>query len=494
MIIQKKAINRYEDINFDVGTFLPLVDWCVRTMKEEVVVFTNGNVFITEAMLSRLEAVVQKMLPFAIFPRNVYPTNPKIIKEILAASTGQDIDLNAKEEDKLTDAQEDLRELITLAIQRKVSDVHFEVRKERCLVRFREFGDMTIVSEWSTSRAAKLAFVAFNKESDDVKSHFNSIIPHDASMQLNIDGNPVRIRLASIPAYPYPAFDLVLRILAVDDTIIPLEDLGYTETQLHLLKRSIQQKSGAIIMAGATGSGKTTTLASLINLIPREKKVYTIEDPIERKILNASQVPVNHENPLCTFSHLVRQTMRMDPDCLIVGEIRDENTAKTSSRAAITGHMVLTTLHANSATNIVLRLIDLGLDLGTLTDPGFLKVLSYQTLVKKLCPECKKPSDNNHQRQVLESEHIHVRGSNPDCPTCKGKGISGRVIVAELIELGGTEFGFIQKQAWYDWHKHFASKKTSVLDRTLELIKMGDISVEDAESAIGYIGLLHADN
>lgn len=491
MIIQKDLINRYEDINFDVGPFLPLIHWCINTMNKEVVVFKNGNVFVTENMLPRIEVVVKKMLPFSLFPRQIYPTNPKIIEEILAANSGNK-EINTKvENDKLTDAQEDLRELITMAIQRRVSDVHFEVRKDRCLIRFREFGDMTIIKEWAASRATKLAFVAFNKESDDVKTHFNSIIPHDASMQINIDSNPVRIRLASIPAYPYPSFDLVLRILAVDDTIIPLEKLGYTEIQLNQLKRVIKQKSGAIIMAGATGSGKTTTLASLIDLIPRDKKVYTIEDPIEKKLLNASQVPVNHENPLCTFSHLVRQTMRMDPDCLIIGEIRDEDTARTASRAAITGHLVLTTLHANSATNIVLRMQDLGLDIGTLSDPGFLKVLSYQTLVKKLCSKCKVPSKNTFQSKVLECAHVYERGNDPTCPECQGKGISGRMIIAELIELDGPEFEFIQKQAWYEWHKYFTNKKNTVLDRALALIQNGTISVPDTESAIGYIKKLH---
>ncbi len=495
MKIQKKIIKHYEDINFDAGVFLPLVEWLVNGMDKKIVVFKNGNILVAKEMLSRLESVIQKMLPFSLFPRDIYETEPKIIEEILTASFDKKHKAAiAEDEEKLTDAQEDLRKLIMLAVDRKVSDVHFEIRNERCIIRFREFGDMKIITEWSVARATKVAFVAFNKESDDVKTHFNSIIPHDASMQLLIDGNPVRIRLASIPAYPYPSFDLVLRILAVDNTIVPLEGLGYNETQLALLQRMIQQKSGALIMAGATGSGKTTTLASMISLIPKSKKVYTIEDPIERRITNASQVPVNHENSLCTFSNLVRQTMRMDPDCLIIGEIRDEDTARTAARAAITGHLVLTTLHANSATNIALRLLDLGLDIGTLADPGFLKLAMYQTLVKKLCPTCKQASKNDYQRDVLESDHVYTRGEDPNCSTCEGKGIMGRMVVAELIELGGTEFDFIQRQSWYEWHQHFSDQKCTILDRSLSLIKKGMISVEDAESAIGYIQLLHKEN
>lgn len=497
MIIQKKIINRYEDVTFDVGCFLPLVDWCINTMKEEVVIFKNGNIFISKDMLPRVESVVQKMLPFSLFPKDIFEANPQIIKEILAANTGQDANVSLAEEEeknqKLSGAQEALREIIAQAIKNKVSDVHFEVRKDVCVIRFREYGDMVTYTTWSAIQATKVAFVAFNKESDDVKSHFNSLIPHDASMQINMDGNPIRIRLASIPAYPYPSFDLVLRILAVDDTIIPLSSLGYTETQLKLLRRVIQQKNGAIIMAGATGSGKSTTLASMIELIPKHRKVYTIEDPIERKLLNASQIPVNHENALCTFSHLVRQTMRMDPDCLVIGEIRDEDTARNSARAAITGHVVLATLHANSATNIAMRLLDLGLDINTLADPGFLKLLSYQTLVKKLCPVCKQPSKNDYQRHALEVDQIFVNGHDSSCPKCHGKGVSGRMVIAELIELSGVEFDFIQRQAWYDWHKHVISQKNTVLDQTLFLIKNGIISVEDAESAVGYINVLHAE-
>ena len=482
---EKKRITNYQDIDFSTEVYWPLAIWSLEHMQGKVVVFRNGNVLVTEDCIEKQNIIVREMARHIMGINKCYIAEKAVIDDFIEGALDQ-VGKENNEDEELTTAREDLREIVAYAVDHDVTDIHLEVRKQLAKIRFRKDGDMFTLREWSAQRVRCMCFTAFNRESDDVKKHFNGVIPHDASMELAVKGMNVRVRLASIPAYPYPGFDVVFRILTVKQNVIPLEALGYDKGQMKILQDNIRRKNGAIIIAGATGSGKTTTLASLIRLLPKEKKIYTIEDPVEKKLDNATQIPTNDENSLCTFSSLVRQTLRMDPDCLVIGEVRDEDTANMMSRASITGHLVLTTVHANSAVNIVLRLKDLGLDMSTLTDPNFLAVLGYQTLVKKICQACKKPSENNHHRDILGTE-VSVNGEDPNCTQCNGTGVDGRVVVAEMVELGEREYEYIANMQWFQWLKDLKDRKERVVDKVLNLIAAGKVSVRDAESAIGLI-------
>ncbi|MCL9780657.1 Flp pilus assembly complex ATPase component TadA [Vibrio sp. S4M6] len=490
MASEEQYIDSYEDIEFSTEVFLPLTSWCIDNTKSGVVIFSCGNVIISENNRQQKDMVIRVMARHFLPVKRIFFTkNQDILDSFFdVMSEFQDDKVEDKNTDKseMTEAQEDLRSIIKSAFDLNVSDIHIEVRKKIAKIKFRKDGSMFTFREWSASRATRITFVAFNKESDDVKKHFSSSIPHDASMEIVIQGQPIRVRLASIPAYPYPGFDIVMRILTVQNSITELSGLGYTDNQLNLLKRNMKRKSGAIIIAGATGSGKTTTLAALISKIPKDKKIYTIEDPVEKRLANATQIPTNSDNSLCTFAALTRQTMRMDPDCIVIGEVRDEDTASMMSRASITGHLVLTTLHANSAINIVLRLKDLGLDTSTLTDPSFLSVLGYQTLVKKLCSVCKVPDDDS---EVIEKfgKNVYKKSTGTRCKQCNGSGIDGRLVIAELIQLGEQEFQHINNNTWFEWHKQLKQSGLTVQAQAKSYISSGVISLHDAESSVGLL-------
>jgi type II secretory ATPase GspE/PulE/Tfp pilus assembly ATPase PilB-like protein len=494
MKIESKILYSQNDLDFESSIFLPLVGWNLSVMKGHVVIFENGNVLLTEDHKANLQQTVEQMARHFLLPQQFFVATPALIKELLDSMSGFEevMERNEKKDQRedLTAAQEDLRDLIGYAMRNQISDIHLEVRKNHAKIRCRRYGEMTIYKEWLALRALRVCFVAFNRESDDVKKHFNTIVPHDASMELEIDGRRVRVRLGSVPAYPYPSFDVVFRILTMgEDRVLSIDELGYTLKQKKIFEIAMARKSGAIILAGATGSGKTTTLASLVQLIPKEKKIYTIEDPVEKKLMNATQIPTNHDNPLSTFGMLVRQTLRMDPDCIVIGEVRDENTASMMARASITGHLVLSTLHANSAINIVLRLKDLGLDMNVLTDPDFLTILCYQVLLKKLCDHCKVLSDHLTHRALLGENY--VKGHDKRCLTCKGKGVVGRIVAAEVIRFGERELNYIRHNQAYEWSRDLEKREESLKYRVLDLIREGVVSVEDAESAIGYIDELH---
>ncbi|MHC0449256.1 MAG: GspE/PulE family protein [Candidatus Lariskella arthropodorum] len=491
MDTNKHLISSIDDIKCNLIPFNDLIDWCINFTSSKVMILESGIILVTGGYDTKLEIIGSNMARHGLLMSDYYTLTNECMSQVYEklGLINYDDGTKSKTEDSdedLTEIRDQLRTIVKDAVAEKVSDIHIEVRKKYALIRFRKNGDIFLYKELMAEVASKLCFVAFNRESDDVKKHFNATVPLDASMELKLPRGPVRVRLASIPAYPYPGFDVVLRILTIDSKVPKLDDLGYEEKQLYYLNRAMKRKNGAIIVAGATGSGKTTTLASMINLIPTTKKVYTIEDPIEKKLPNATQVPTNDQNEGTGFSGLTRQTLRMDPDCVVIGEVRDEDTAKMMSRAAITGHLVLTTLHTNSAINIVLRLKDLGLDMNTLLDPSFLTSLTYQTLIKRLCPDCKIESEHEKHKRFFK-KMIYQKGRDKNCLTCGGSGITGRVIVSEVIEMGKKEFQFIKNNDWFAWQEDLISNKQDIKSHAINLINEGIIYVDYAESAGGFI-------
>src|SRR5690606_24495539 len=194
------------------------------------------------------------------------------------------------------------------AVDADVSDIHIEVRSDVAKIRFRKFGELYLHAEWFPRIGREIAAVAFNKETDHATAHFNPLIPQDASMPLSLNHQDVRLRLASMPAHG--GFDMVMRILGVGDAakVISLQDLGYTEEQVYIIKRAVQMPHGAVLLSGPTGSGKTTTLASCMQMVKDTRKVYTIEDPVEKVVPTVTQVPVNTDKNDRSFASFGRAT------------------------------------------------------------------------------------------------------------------------------------------------------------------------------------------
>lgn len=473
-----------------------MVSWCLDDAKGSLVVMNSGKILTTKRtspMVQNCRVVMQQK---GLEPRQVLVADPKVIEGLLFAVEADDQETLSDQELSVT--QEQLRSLVSDALNAQVSDVHIEVREDICHVRFRKDGDMVLYREWPAEKARRLCFVAFNKESDHLQHHFNPLVPQDAAMQLKLDnGTLVRIRLASIPTHPQPSFDVTLRVLTSEDLVPSLSELGYTDVQESLLRKAMQRPHGAILISGPTGSGKTTTLSSCLNLLPDRQKIYTIEDPVEKIVANASQVPVNTDKDNRSFANMTRQTLRMDPDCVTIGEVRDADTATMLARAAVTGHLVLSTVHTNSAVNIITRLSELGLSPTLLADPNFLVLLVFQRLIKKLCATCSIPlSESKRHQPYLESwknvfgdaiQQMRANGNNINCLTCEGKGVKGRIVISEVIWVDLASRAFIQNKDTLGWENYLNEQGLlSCREHAKSRVISGEVDVLDAEALVGH--------
>jgi MSHA biogenesis protein MshE len=315
-------------------------------------------------------------------------------------------------------------------------------------------------------------------------------------MPLKIQGKEIRLRLASVPAHG--GFDMVMRILATGEANTKtLDELGYTDQQIQLIKMAMKLPFGAIIVAGPTGSGKTTTLASCMEMVEETAKLYSIEDPVEKIVEQATQIPVNTEKEDRSFASMGRASLRMDPDVIVLGEMRDEDTANVMVRASITGHLVLTTLHTNRATAIVTRLVDMGISPVLLSDSSVLRCLVCQRLIAKVCPHCAIPLADSepHQPYMKDWEAVigkevlartNARGKG--CDKCSYTSVGGRIVVAEVIWVDEEGRSYIQKCDTLNWEKYLKSQGwQDFRDRAVDLMSQGICDPFDAEKVVGPI-------
>lgn len=471
-----------------------MLPWCKE--QGSLIVLKSATILSSEPTSRVVQNCKSLMLSKGIHPGHVFAATASLIN-LLLASGGQETILQKGETTNIfSEQQQQLRDLIYEAVKQKVSDIHIQVRQTYTKIRMRQDGELRIFAEWSEKLGRELASVAFNKETDHATSHFNPIVPQDASMPLKIQGKDIRLRLASVPAHG--GFDMVMRILAAEKgRNSTLQELGYTQKQVDIIKMALKLPFGAIIVAGPTGSGKTTTLAACMEMVESTQKLYSIEDPVEKIIEEATQVPVNTEKEDRGFASMGRAALRMDPDVIILGEMRDEDTANVMVRASITGHLVLSTLHTNRATAIITRLVDMGISPVLLSDSSVLRCLICQRLVAKVCQHCAilLRSSEKHQAFIPEWEAVigkdaidlaRVRGNG--CAECHGSGVGGRTVIAEIIWVDEEGRQFIQKCDTLGWEKMLKNNGwTDFYDRTIELIRDGIIDPFDAEKIVGPI-------
>ncbi|OWU81697.1 general secretion pathway protein GspE [Oceanicola sp. 22II-s10i] len=261
-------------------------------------------------------------------------------------------------------------------------------------------------------------------------------LPQDGRIALALGGRQIDARVSSLPGHYGER--IVLRILDRSSGLMPLDDLGLSAAQQALLRRLSALPNGIILATGPTGAGKTTTLYSLLQLANRnERNIVTVEDPIEYDLPGISQSQINAEIGM-TFAAGLRATLRQDPDVILVGEIRDGETASTATQAALTGHLVFSSLHANGSVGAVVRLRDLGVE--NFLIAATLRGVIAQRLLRRLCPECREA----HAPSAEEATHFTRHGlAVPDglydaagCATCGGTGHAGRKGVFEMLEIG----------------------------------------------------------
>ena len=477
------------DLDLKDTVLADLYAWCKA--QGSIAILNSGLILSSDPTSRDIQNAKAALLNKGLRPLQVFAATQNLINLLLANSLGAE---DAKDHHDISNVQQYLRNLVDEAITKNASDIHIQVRKDKTTIRMRHHGALSIYAEWTQKLGREIAAVAFNKETDHATSHFNPLIPQDAAMPLSINGRDVRLRLASVPAHG--GFDMVFRVLATGQETLPsLTDLGYTQKQAGLIQDALEYPSGAIIVAGPTGSGKTTTLATCMALIDSTRKIYSIEDPVEKIVEQVTQVPVNTEKTDRSFASMGRAALRMDPDVIILGEMRDEDTAKVMVRASITGHLVLTTVHTNSATGIVTRLIDLGLPPHLLSDTNVLRLLMFQRLIATLCSNCaitledsKKHAPFMRGWQSVFSEMHYMRAKGEGCSHCDNTGIFGRQVVAEVIWVDEKGREFIQQGDTLGWDHYLTSQGFEPYQtQALRLAASGMCDPFDVEKVTGKL-------
>lgn len=322
--------------------------------------------------------------------------------------------------------------IILRAVKEKASDIHVEPFGEDTLkVRYRIDGILHDVM--SLPRNLQLAVISRIKIMSDLDIAERRL-PQDGRIQVNVTGRKINIRVSILPAVT--GENAVLRILDPSSILLKLDSLGFSPDILPNFLSLIKKPNGIILVTGPTGSGKSTTLYTTLNLLnSTEKKIMTIEDPVEYRLKGISQVQAKPKIGL-TFAAGLRSFLRQDPDIMLVGEIRDRETAEIAVQAALTGHIVLSTLHTNDAPSSVIRLIDMGIE-PFLISSSVIGVIA-QRLIRKICPKCKKGIKiTTDMKKILDEYEISSNEitlyKGEGCPSCKDTGYKGRVAIFELM-------------------------------------------------------------
>ena len=360
----------------------------------------------------------------------------------LAAELGQDlgdsaIDFGTINADAGTEEAPVVKLLQTIfedAVQVRASDIHIEPQEHKLHIRFRIDGVMHLQTEANSKIASALVLRLKLTSGLDISE---KRLPQDGRFAVKVKSQPVDVRISTMPTQYGES--VVMRLLIQNASGFALEKLGMPSEMLERFRKLIHRPSGMVLVTGPTGSGKTTTLYSALNeLNSLSNKIITVEDPVEYRLAGINQVQVNEKIDL-DFSRVLRTTLRQDPDIILVGEMRDQETAQIGLRAAMTGHLVLSTLHTNDATSTLIRMIDMGA-------PRFMVATSIlgiiaQRLVRLVCEGCAETyTPEAFEQAWLKHElgddvklHRYVHGNG--CSLCNGTGYQGRVGVYELLEM-----------------------------------------------------------
>jgi general secretion pathway protein E len=372
------------------------------------------------------------------------------------------------------------------ALAERASDLHFEQKAGRCVVRMRVDGALRDLEPISPAFGAGVIARAKVLADLDVAS---TRAPQDGRATLSLRGRMTDLRISTTPTVDGES--AVLRILTRQGVDFTLSSLGFDPPLMEVFEAQLRRPYGLILVTGPTGSGKTTTLyAALRRLATPDRKVLTIEDPIEYVFDAINQTQVN-EAAGVTFASALRAFLRHDPDVILVGEIRDAETARLAVQAALTGHLVLATLHANDAAGAPARLADLGVERYLLA--GMLIGISAQRLAPKICERCAEP----HVASPREAAIFEARGFPADtlrlrqargCPACGGAGRRGRLPLGEIFTLNEDLERLISAGApTADIRAHLAADEAfrPLSQDALRRAARGEISIEDALRTVG---------
>ena len=323
--------------------------------------------------------------------------------------------------------------ILVQAVQGRCSDIHVEPQEKDLRVRFRVDGELyEVLSLPQLSQAAVISRIKISANMDIAEKR----VPQDGRFRMMIDGREVDFRVSTLPTAL--GEKAVLRILDRNNALNRVDQLGLSPQNKEYLLSLSRRPHGMLLVTGPTGSGKTTTLYSVLGEVnTTDKNIITLEDPIEYTLSGINQVQVNPRAGL-TFASGLRSILRQDPDIIMVGEIRDQETAQLAVQAALTGHLVLSTLHTNSAAGTVARIKDMGIEDFLLASS--LSGIVSQRLIRQLCPVCKQKyalPEETAVRLGMEEETGHEFYRSVGCNMCRQLGYQGRLALHEIMIVGG---------------------------------------------------------
>ncbi len=367
--------------------------------------------------------------------------------------------------------------ILTEAIKEQASDIHIEPFEERLRVRFRVDG---ILREVLTLQKSLASLVVSRIKVMAKLDIAEKRLPQDGRISLKVAGHGIDLRISTLPSGHGER--VVMRLLDKQAGRMDVSSMGMLEADQQRFSELLNHPHGIILVTGPTGSGKTTTLyAGLTQLNQTERSIMTIEDPIEYHLDGISQTAVNSKIEM-DFSRGLRAILRQDPDIVMIGEIRDSETAQIAVQSSLTGHLVLSTLHTNTAVGAIARLIDMGIE-PFLLSSSLLGVLA-QRLVRTLCPECKTPyqADNTCIAEMnLQPQELPLTLYKPvGCPKCYQQGYQGRMGIYELIQIDAAMRNGIHNHVSATELEKIARQQTySIRHNGFEQVKKGVTSLDE---------------
>ncbi len=376
--------------------------------------------------------------------RHYYGIGAETIDEMVAADQRNSIEVVHDKEDDLEKLAEDpaiikfVNQIMLEAYQNRATDIHIEPFKDELRIRYRIDGVLHETTTPDAMHAFQHSIISRIKIMADMNIAEHRL-PQDGRIKVNVGKEKLDLRVATIPTLYGESIDL--RILPHSQMMLGLEQLGLSKNYLEKMEGLIHLSHGVILVTGPTGHGKTTTLyACLSKINSPDKKIITIEDPVEYRLRGVNQIPVRPKINL-VFANGLRAILRQDPDVIMVGEIRDLETAEIAIRASLTGHLVFSTLHTNDACGAITRLIDMGIEPYLVSSSA--EAVLAQRLIRLLCNKCKQeyqPEINTLQKMGFDALNtVTIYKSGGGCEECRNTGYKGRTGIYELLIINDDE-------------------------------------------------------
>ncbi len=463
-----------------------------KTDTEISIAFTDPQNFESQEIARR--ATKLKIIPYYILPNDLTQAltqYKKGIKKVFADILSENIKKStARTQTDITKVASDLPvvkildTILEYAIAERASDIHVETLNNALMIRFRIDGNLRDII--ALPKQIQPAIVARIKILGQLKIDEHRV-PQDGRFKFSYADQSIALRVSIIPSFY--GENIVMRMLFESARPLSLSELGMSGGALEIIRHNITRPHGMLLVTGPTGSGKTTTLYSILNMLNTTAvNICTVEDPIEYGIHRVNQIQVNPATGL-TFAAGLRALLRHDPNIIMVGEIRDTETAEMGIHASLTGHLVLSTLHTNSAVGAIPRLIDMGVESFLLAST--LNVVMAQRLVRRLCPSCiYRIADDPTATEVFGKYRPQIKKvttfRSHGCHECGNTGFRGRISVYEVLEIDGDIRKLIVDNASADNILELAQKQgmTTMIEDGLDKVTAGLTTVEEVLRAV----------